>query len=639
MGSSNPCAQRYKMPVRTTAGWGLIVLAVTACGLPPEVTSTVTTERPVVYGQDSRYEYYAHPDPTLRARTLESTVALVQPSRFDMSNPADLRIQHRTLGDDESLCPGEPFAEQQVGASCSGTLVDWDLVLTAAHCVDDLAECQSRLFVFDLFYEGPGQLANIGPQDVFQCRRIVARRNVRDIDYALVQLDRPAAPPRRPAPVSQLDLPLTLGSSVSVVGFPDGIPAKLDSEGVVVVDGAPDLEAFEATVDTFGGNSGSGVYDAAGVLVGNLARGQTDYVRDGSCWVVNRLPAGGTQSGAEGVVYAARAIEGLCGTAGWRGPLCGDLDGTCQACASDVVCPQGWSCRSAAGDPAVTFCAAPCTTDPECPADHQCVNAGCEPREDPVCLGREVWSKNTCGREVAVLETCAGPAEVCEAGRCRGADVGNSCSDPVVLAPVDQVVTGSVGLGLSNEHEGSCGGAGPERVFIIDVDRPVRLQAMAEGYDTVLYLRTSCRLGSSERACSDDDDPPGGRGSALDVQLLPGPAYLFMDAYRRVQGDYVLTLDFTDLNPPDAGVPPDTGVEPDSGVPPDSGVAPDSGVELDAGVSEPDAGQPAPDAGAPVLAKQDEGCSCRDTVPPSPWASMAVLLGLWGVRRRRGRPR
>jgi len=316
--SSKWRGERYNGRVRNLAP---VALALWGAGCAPAAPEVQQDEQGVVYGADSRMEYYAHPDPTLRARTLESTVALVRPSRVDMSNPNALRIDHRTLGEDEDLCVGEAFFDQQVGASCSGTLVDWDLVLTAGHCVDDLAECQARLFVFDLFYEAPGQLANIGPQDVFQCRKIVARRNSGDIDYALVQLDRPVTAPRRPAPVSMLDMPLTLGSSVSVVGFPDGIPAKLDSEGVVIIDGTPDLEAFDATLDTFGGNSGSGVYNAEGVLVGNLARGQTDYVRNGACWVVNQLPAEGDNGDGEEVVYVARALEGLCDTAGWRPAL------------------------------------------------------------------------------------------------------------------------------------------------------------------------------------------------------------------------------------------------------------------------------------------------------------------------------
>ena len=41
--------------------------------------------------------------------------------------------------------------------------------------------------------------------------------------------------------------------------------------------------------DTFAGNSGSGVFDENGLMVGILVSGETDYVLNGSCYVVNEL--------------------------------------------------------------------------------------------------------------------------------------------------------------------------------------------------------------------------------------------------------------------------------------------------------------------------------------------------------------
>jgi hypothetical protein len=619
--------------VKLLASAVLIAVGLWGCGSTPEIPTANEDSQSVVYGNDTREEYHAHPDPRLRARTIESTVALVRPSRLDVSNPDDVRIDHLTLGEDEDLCIGQAYFNQQVGASCSGTLIDWDLVLTAGHCVDDLADCQGLRFIFDLFYEAPGQLATISQQDIFQCRRVVARRNIRDIDYALVQIDRPAAPPRRPAPVNMQSLPLTEGSSVAVIGFPDGIPAKIDSEGIVIWDGAPDYDAFEATLDTFGGNSGSGVYDPQGILVGNLARGEQDYVASGNCFVVNTLPATGDDGDAEGVSYVSRALEGLCADAGWGGALCGQAPGVCSPCANDAMCPEGWTCQSAANG-GVTWCSAPCTTDAECPANHTCGSLGCEPEASEICVGDTVWSKNACGREVAPLEICQGPEEICESGACRAADEGNSCADPVALEPISQVIQGAVGLGLSNEHEGSCGGGnGPERVFVIDVDRPVRLQATSEGFDSVLYMRTNCGAPLTERACSDDDEPPGDRGSQINVSLLPGPTYLFVDAFRSAGGDYTLTLEFTDVNPPDAGLPVDTGVEPDTGIEPDSGMHADASV-MDVGFV--DAGVVPVDAGTPVVAK-DEGCGCTtsNSKASAGWLFCALFLFLrrYGAQR------
>lgn len=606
----------------------LLALVLAGCGAEPPAPGA-SSGRPVVYGDDSRQEYYAHPDPVLQARALESTVALIRPGRIDTSDPNNYVIDHRTLGVDEDLCPGEPFADQQVGASCSGTLVGWDLVMTAGHCVDDFADCQGLWFVFDHLYEGPGQLASIGPEDVFQCRRLVARRDFRGIDYAFVQLDRPVAPPRRPAPVDLVDVPRVLGSSVAVVGFPDGIPAKLDSEGVVLQDGAPEYEEFEATVDTFGGNSGSGVYDADRAVIGILSRGETDYVRQGNCFVINRLPESGDQGDAEGIVYVGRALDGLCAT-GWRGALCGDPAGVCQACATDEVCPADHVCRAAAGAPAVTWCAAACATDAECPADYHCAGGACDPDLGTTCLGRAVYNRDVCGRIVDEVQTCLGPVEVCRDGACRAADPGNGCSDAQEVAVIDQVLTGSIGPGLSDEYQGSCGGEGAERVFSFELFAQTQLEATAQGFDTVLHLRSSCNFGATEVACNDDDEAVGERGSRISLTLEPGRYFIFMDSYGGRTGDYRLDLDFTDLAPPDAGLPPDTGVEPDAGFAPDAEPAP-----IDAGVVVPDAGGSPADAGA-GLDKEGEGggCGCTNHESGSaPWTIVLVVFGLL-VRRR-----
>ena len=53
---------------------------------------------------------------------------------------------------------------------------------------------------------------------------------------------------------------------------------------------------FNANLDTYGGNSGSAVFNAStGEVEGILVRGATDYVRNGSCQVSNRI---GNNSGS-----------------------------------------------------------------------------------------------------------------------------------------------------------------------------------------------------------------------------------------------------------------------------------------------------------------------------------------------------
>ncbi len=84
-----------------------------------------------------------------------------------------------------------------------------------------------------------------------------------------------------------------------------------------------------------------------------------------------------------------------------------------------------------------------------------------------------------------------------------------------------------------DHRAGSCAnGAGPERLFRVEVSEPSTLRATTatEGttFDTVLYLRDGCD--GAELACHDDVDAARLElGSALAVDLDPGSYVLVVD--------------------------------------------------------------------------------------------------------------
>jgi hypothetical protein len=96
--------------------------------------------------------------------------------------------------------------------------------------------------------------------------------------------------------------------AVFVVGHPCGLPQKVAGKARV----ADNREAshFAATLDTYGGNSGSGVFSATTFeLEGLLVRGQTDFISVGGCYVSQVYPS----TGAKG--------EDVMRTAGWLAKL------------------------------------------------------------------------------------------------------------------------------------------------------------------------------------------------------------------------------------------------------------------------------------------------------------------------------
>jgi hypothetical protein len=302
----------------------LCTLAAVSCGpleegsALPALEDLGKSKDPVVYGTDNRTDVYAHGDATLRARAQQSTVALMNPGDFNTSNPNNVTFNASTLQSAFNLCSTERFLSDLTPAFCSGTLIDDDLVLTAGHCITSASACSNTRFVFNFYRTGATAMQTVTTADIFSCQSIVVRQqavvNGQNLDYAIVRLDRAATPRFVPAPIRAGNTALAVGTSVTVIGSGSGIPFKIDSGGTVRDARAGTLDYFVASTDTFGGNSGSGVYENSGYTVaGILVRGETDYVSNGSCSVVNVCSETGCSG--EDITYVYPAIRAYCDVA------------------------------------------------------------------------------------------------------------------------------------------------------------------------------------------------------------------------------------------------------------------------------------------------------------------------------------
>ena len=257
----------------------LLAFALGACAVdnPSEPQSGQT----LISESDDRKEVFEHENAWMRSYAEQATVSLVDESFFVTVNGVTTMLDGPTLGESLNLCPGERYAEQRRHAFCSGTLIDDDLVLTAGHCINEDHTCANTRFVFNDHYIAPGVRHPFSPSNVFQCEEVVVHQqgdvNLGQPDFAIVRLRNSATPIFQPAPVRRVADLLDSGQYSKIVGFPYGIPAKIDMEGNVTHRSVLS-NYFVSSLDSFGGNSGSGVYESDGyTLAFQLLSAQVPY--------------------------------------------------------------------------------------------------------------------------------------------------------------------------------------------------------------------------------------------------------------------------------------------------------------------------------------------------------------------------
>jgi S1-C subfamily serine protease len=238
----------------------------------------------VIYGSDGRLDLYQVSDDSLK-RLADSTVALVD-NKDLVASGSSVSIKGTAFGSAYNLCSSEKFKEQSTAAFCSGSLVGEDTIITAGHCIQNAADCSSTSFVFGYAVKAASVLpTSVASSEVYKCKSIIKQvLTSGGADFAVIKLDRKVS---NHAPLSiRQSGSAAVGDQLVVIGHPTGLPTKVTTGGKIR--SVANADYLVASVDTYGGNSGSAVFNAStGLIEGILVRGETDFVKQGSCNISN----------------------------------------------------------------------------------------------------------------------------------------------------------------------------------------------------------------------------------------------------------------------------------------------------------------------------------------------------------------
>ena len=254
------------------------------------IAKAVNAQQKVIYGTDDRQDVFQVTDPT-SLNDIDTVVSLFDASDVVDNGDGTSTLKTQNFRAAQNLCPAERFGEQPIGCFCSGFLVAPDIIATAGHCVN-AGNVRNVRFVFGFrMLDAATAQTQIDNSEIYSGVSLLGREEVATgADWALVRIDRAVSNHaltsiRREGKVGDEQV-------VHVIGHPVGLPTKF-AGGAAVRDNQPSA-FFIANLDTYGGNSGSPVFNSdTHVVEGILVRGETDFVRSGNCRISLVCPSTG----------------------------------------------------------------------------------------------------------------------------------------------------------------------------------------------------------------------------------------------------------------------------------------------------------------------------------------------------------
>lgn len=176
------------------------------------------------------------------------------------------------------------FFDAQIPRTCSGFLIEEDLLVTNEHCINSEENCSTMAALFG--YRRNGSETEFGPQ--VHCAGWTPMQSSFDLDLTAIRLT--DTPGSEFGVVTLPDAPPPPDGALAIVQHAGDFPQQVSLVDCAVsaapVSGRVSDTDFTHTCDTAKGSSGSPVFNEDGILVGVHHFGFNDA--QGSAWTENR---------------------------------------------------------------------------------------------------------------------------------------------------------------------------------------------------------------------------------------------------------------------------------------------------------------------------------------------------------------
>ena len=275
----------------------------------------VSSNLEVIAGIDDRKDYYQLPSTaTLQKQLVDSTVILTDKSNLTQQADGSYKLKTKPFRRNGfKACARERFGNQETGGWCSGFMVGSDVIVTAGHCGKTEADIQNTAYVFGFRVDNKGDTGTteFHADQVYFGKELIAHDLSDNGDFGIVRVDRQITATGAQALKVRESGSIGPKQNIGVIGYPSGLPVKIAFGSSTVVMRNEDPWLF-ANLDTYGGNSGSPVFNTEGLVEGILVRGAKDYNIDliNSCFLSNRIiDANGSETVTKSNVFVNHIPE------------------------------------------------------------------------------------------------------------------------------------------------------------------------------------------------------------------------------------------------------------------------------------------------------------------------------------------